>query len=59
MARSVTEAWSHYEGRGGRSLTGVHRSVTGGGRNKNITGGHGNATSGNITLAGIYGFMVY
>ena len=58
MARSVTEAWSHYEGRGGRSLTGVHRSVTGR-QNKNITGGHGNATSGNRTLAGTLGFMVY
>ena len=27
MADSVTEAQSHDKGRGGRSLTGVHRSV--------------------------------
>ena len=25
----ITEAWSHYEGRGGRHVTGVHKSVTG------------------------------
>ena len=29
MARSVTEAQSHDEGRGGRSVTGVHGSAMG------------------------------
>ena len=35
MAGSVTEVRSHEEGRGGTSLTGVHRSVTGV-RNKSV-----------------------
>ena len=38
MARSVTKAQSHDEGRGGRSVTGVHRSATGI-SNKSVTGG--------------------
>ena len=29
MAGNVTEAQSHDEGRGGKNVTGVHRSVTG------------------------------
>ena len=29
MAGSVTEEWSHDEGRGGRSVTGLHRGVMG------------------------------
>ena len=44
MAGSVTEAWSHNEGWGGRSVTGVHGSVTGA-QNKRLAVGHGNATS--------------
>ena len=38
MASSVTKAQRHEEGRGGRSVTGVHRSVTGS-QNKSVTGG--------------------
>ena len=38
MASSVTKAQSYDEGRGGRSVTGVHKSVTGE-HNKSVTGG--------------------
>ena len=37
MAISVTEAQSYDKGRGGRSVTGVHGSVTGA-QNKGVTG---------------------
>ena len=39
MASSVTEAESHDKGGGGRSVTGVHGSVTGV-QNKSVTGLH-------------------
>ena len=38
MVSSVTEAPSYDESRGGRSVTGVHRSVMGT-QNKSVTGG--------------------
>ena len=38
MARSVTEAQNHDEGRGGRSVTGIHRSALGI-QNKSVTEG--------------------
>ena len=37
MAGSVTEAQSHDENSGGRSVTGVHGGVTG--NSKSVTGG--------------------
>ena len=40
MACSVTETQSHHEGRGGRSVTRVHVSVTKV-HNKSVTGGGG------------------
>ena len=36
MAGSVTEAWSHDESSGGRSVTGMHGSVMG--NHKSVTG---------------------
>ena len=38
MAGSVTEAWSHDYGRGGRNITGVHGSVMGA-QIKGVNGG--------------------
>ena len=38
MAGNITEAQSDDEGRGGRNVTGVHRSVTGV-QNKTVNGG--------------------
>ena len=57
MSSSVTEAQSYDKDRGGRSITGVHGSVTGA-QNKSVFKGHGGATSGQRSLME-YSFKAY
>ena len=52
MAGSVTEAQNHEEGSGGRSVTGVHGSVTG--KEQKCNWGHGNATSRHKNVRGTW-----
>ena len=59
MASSATEAQSHYEGRGGRSGTGVFGSIMG--KLQKCNWGHGNATSRQRSVMGawLHQFIVY
>ena len=56
MAGSTIEAWSHDEGKDGRSVTGLHGSATG--KEQTYKWGHGNATSRHKVYQG-HDFKVY
>ena len=58
MAGSVIEARSHDEGKGGRSVTGMHRSVTG--KEQKSNRWHGNAMSRHRSVMGawLYGYCI-
>ena len=52
MASRITEAWSHDEGKGGRSVTGMHGRAMG--KEQKFNGWHGNATSRHRSATGAW-----